>query len=111
MNLQGIQLTWLGHSTFRIQTPEGKTLYVDPWIAGNPACPASEKNVKKADVLICTHGHGDHIGDAVDVGKKLNPIAHVTRITDVIAMPVSADQHVGDAVDVGKKLNPIAVGI
>jgi beta-lactamase superfamily II metal-dependent hydrolase len=30
--------------------------------------------VKKADVLICTHGHGDHIGDAVDVGKKLNPI-------------------------------------
>ena len=75
MNLQGISLTWLGHSTFRIQTPEGKTLYIDPWIAGNPMCPESEKNVKRADVLLCTHGHGDHIGDAVDVGKKLNPIA------------------------------------
>jgi L-ascorbate metabolism protein UlaG (beta-lactamase superfamily) len=75
VNLKGIQLTWLGHATFRIQTPEGKTLYIDPWIAGNPACPESEKNVTKADVLICTHGHGDHIGDAVDVGKKLNPIA------------------------------------
>ena len=75
MKLQGIQLTWLGHSTFRVQTPEGKTLYIDPWIAGNPKCPESEKNVKKADALICTHGHGDHIGDAVDVGKKLNPIA------------------------------------
>jgi L-ascorbate metabolism protein UlaG (beta-lactamase superfamily) len=75
MNLKGIQLTWLGHATFRVQTPEGKTLYIDPWIDGNPACPESEKNVKKADVLICTHGHGDHIGDAVDVGKKLNPIA------------------------------------
>ena len=75
MNLKGIQLTWLGHSTFRIQTPEGKTLYIDPWIAGNPMCPESEKNVKKADVLLCTHGHGDHIGDAVDVGKKLNPIS------------------------------------
>ena len=75
MNLKGIKLTWLGHSTFRIQTPEGKTIYVDPWIAGNPMCPESEKQVKKADVLICTHGHGDHIGDAVEVGKKHNPVA------------------------------------
>ncbi len=74
MNLKGIQLTWLGHATFRIQTPEGKTLYIDPWITGNPMCPQSEKNVKQADALLCTHGHGDHLADAVDVAKKLNPI-------------------------------------
>ena len=74
MDLHGIKLTWLGHSTFRIETPEGKTLYVDPWIAGNPMCTEAEKNVKKADVLICTHGHFDHIGDAVEVAKKHNPI-------------------------------------
>jgi L-ascorbate metabolism protein UlaG (beta-lactamase superfamily) len=70
MNLHGIKLTWLGHSTFRIQTPEGKTFYVDPWIAGNPMCPENEKNVKAADVLVCTHGHFDHIADAVEVAKK-----------------------------------------
>lgn len=70
MNLHGIKLTWLGHATFRIVTPEGKTLYVDPWIAGNPMCPESEKDVKKADVLICTHGHFDHIADAVSVARK-----------------------------------------
>ena len=75
VNLKGIQLTWLGHATFRLQTPEGKTFYIDPWFAGNPMCPANEKNVKKADVLLCTHGHGDHIGDAVEVGKKCDPIA------------------------------------
>jgi L-ascorbate metabolism protein UlaG (beta-lactamase superfamily) len=74
VNLKGIQLAWLGHATFRIQTPEGKTLIIDPWIGGNPMCPESEKNVKKVDVLICTHGHFDHIGDAVEVGKRLNPI-------------------------------------
>ncbi|HYU47311.1 MAG TPA: metal-dependent hydrolase [Terriglobales bacterium] len=70
MNLKGIKLTWLGHSAFRIETPEGKRLYVDPWIAGNPKCPQNEKNVQRADVLICTHGHFDHIADAVDVAKK-----------------------------------------
>jgi len=39
VNLKGIQLTWLGHATFRVETPEGKTLYIDPWIAGNPNVP------------------------------------------------------------------------
>jgi L-ascorbate metabolism protein UlaG (beta-lactamase superfamily) len=75
VKLQGIQLTWLGHATFRIDTPEGKRLYIDPWIAGNPMCPADEKNVTRADAMLCTHGHGDHIGDAVEVGKKVNPVA------------------------------------
>ena len=75
MNLAGIKLTWLGHATFRIETPEGKMLFVDPWIMGNPMCPEADKNVRKADVLLCTHGHGDHIGDAVEVGKKHNSLA------------------------------------
>ena len=75
MNLKGIKVTWLGHSAFRIETPEGKRLYVDPWIAGNPMCPESEKNVQRADVLICTHGHFDHIADAVDVAKKHDSVA------------------------------------
>jgi L-ascorbate metabolism protein UlaG (beta-lactamase superfamily) len=75
MNLKGIKLTWLGHSAFRIETPEGKRLYVDPWIAGNPKCPENEKNVQRADVLICTHGHFDHIADAVDVAKKHDSVA------------------------------------
>jgi L-ascorbate metabolism protein UlaG (beta-lactamase superfamily) len=75
MTLKGIKLTWLGHATFRIETPEGKTFYIDPWIMGNPMCPASDRNVQKADVMLCTHGHGDHIGDAVEVGKKNNSLA------------------------------------
>jgi L-ascorbate metabolism protein UlaG (beta-lactamase superfamily) len=73
MNLNGIKLTWLGHATFRIETPGGKIVIVDPWIMGNPACPEKDKDVKKVDVLLCTHGHGDHIGDAVEILKKHNP--------------------------------------
>src|ERR1039457_4562378 len=74
MDLQGNRITWLGHATFRIATKDGVTVYVDPWVMGNPACPETEKQVKKADVLICTHGHMDHIGDAVQIAKQHNPI-------------------------------------
>src|ERR1700739_518989 len=74
MNLKGTKLTWLGHATFRIETPGGKTVIIDPWIMGNPMCPPAEKNVKKVDVLLCTHGHGDHIGDAVEIIQQHNPV-------------------------------------
>jgi L-ascorbate metabolism protein UlaG (beta-lactamase superfamily) len=72
--LRGIKLTWLGHGTIRFETPAGKTVIVDPWIMGNPKCPPAEKKVKKVDVLLCTHGHFDHIGDAVEIIKEHNPI-------------------------------------
>jgi L-ascorbate metabolism protein UlaG (beta-lactamase superfamily) len=75
MNLNGIKITWLGHATFRIETPGGKLILIDPWVMGNPMCPEKEKNVKQVDVLLCTHGHGDHIGDAVEIAKKHNPQA------------------------------------
>ena len=74
MNLKGIKLTWLGHATFRLETPAGKTVLVDPWVMGNPMCPESEKKIKKVDVMLCTHGHFDHIGDAVAIAKQHNPM-------------------------------------
>jgi len=74
MNLKDVKLTWLGHATFRIETPGGKTVLVDPWVMGNPACPANEKQLKKVDVMLCTHGHFDHIGDAVQIAKRHNPV-------------------------------------
>ncbi len=73
MNLKGIKLTWLGHSTYRIETPAGKTVLVDPWVMGNPMCPEAEKKIKKVDVMLCTHGHFDHIGDAVAIATQHNP--------------------------------------
>ena len=73
MNLKGIKLTWLGHATFRVETPGGKIILIDPWVMGNPMCPEKEKSVKKVDVMLCTHGHFDHIGDAVEICKKHHP--------------------------------------
>jgi len=73
MNLNGIKLTWLGHATFRMETPGGKTIFVDPWVMGNPMCPEKDKEIKNVDIGLCTHGHFDHIGDAVEIAKKHKP--------------------------------------
>ena len=73
MKLDGIRITWLGHATFRMATPKGTVILVDPWVMGNPACPPGEKNVQAVDILLCTHGHGDHIGDALEIAGKHNP--------------------------------------
>lgn len=74
MEFGGIRVTWLGHSTFRFESPSGKTILIDPWVMGNPMCPDSEKTFSKVDVMLCTHGHFDHIGDAVEIARKYDPV-------------------------------------
>ena len=69
---KNVEITWLGHSTFKIEAA-GKTILIDPWVANNPACPDSQKKFKKIDLMLCTHGHGDHIGDAVPLIKEHQP--------------------------------------
>jgi L-ascorbate metabolism protein UlaG (beta-lactamase superfamily) len=71
--VRGIALTWLGHSTFKIRSVDGKILLIDPWLAGNPKCPEAEKNIDHLDLMLCTHGHFDHIGDAVQTAKATSP--------------------------------------
>ena len=63
-------LTWLGHASFRFDTPSGKRVYIDPFLNGNPKCPESELEPERVDVIALTHAHGDHLGDTVDLAKK-----------------------------------------
>jgi len=63
-------LTWLGHASFRLDSPGGKRIYVDPWLDGNPKCPDAEKEPERCDIVAVTHGHGDHVGNTVDLAKK-----------------------------------------
>jgi L-ascorbate metabolism protein UlaG (beta-lactamase superfamily) len=62
-------LTWLGHSAFRIDTPGGKRIYVDPFLE-NPKCPDTEKDPERCDLIALTHGHDDHVGSTVELHKK-----------------------------------------
>jgi L-ascorbate metabolism protein UlaG (beta-lactamase superfamily) len=59
-----MELTWLGHSSFRLDAG-GKRIYIDPFLNGNPKCPEGEQTPERVDVIAITHGHGDHVGDAV----------------------------------------------
>ncbi|MEE9274182.1 MAG: metal-dependent hydrolase [bacterium] len=59
----GATLTFLGQSTFLIHTGGGQTIYIDPWLEKNPVCPDEHKTPAKADLIVVTHGHGDHVGD------------------------------------------------
>jgi L-ascorbate metabolism protein UlaG (beta-lactamase superfamily) len=63
-------LTWLGHAAFRIDTPGGKRIYVDPFLNGNPKCPADEVEPARVDAIFLTHGHDDHVGDTVALAQR-----------------------------------------
>ena len=68
-----IPLTWLGHASFRLDSPGGKRIYVDPWLTGNPKCPEAEQTPDRIDLIALTHGHGDHVGDTVALWKQFQP--------------------------------------
>jgi L-ascorbate metabolism protein UlaG (beta-lactamase superfamily) len=65
-----VEFTWLGHATFRVRTPGGKIILIDPWVEGNPACPQELKNIDRCDLMLVTHAHFDHIGDAIPIAQK-----------------------------------------
>ena len=71
--MAGVTFKYLGHATFLFTTPAGKKLIIDPWIQKNPACPAGDKNIEALDTMLITHGHFDHIQDAVELCKRLKP--------------------------------------
>ena len=66
------QVTWLGHAAFRIDSPGGKRIYVDPWL-DNPKCPDGEKEPERIDMIVLTHGHGDHVGSTPRAAQRFSP--------------------------------------
>ena len=70
----GIKVTWFGHSAFKLQSPKGKVILIDPWLS-HPKAPKNALNsLDRVDLILVTHGHGDHIGDTVSIARKFNPI-------------------------------------
>lgn len=81
--MQRLAITWLGHSTFLIRTPGGKRLLFDPWLRANPACPEALKKPVKADVILVSHGHADHLDDVVACARdSAAPVVAIFELCD-----------------------------
>jgi L-ascorbate metabolism protein UlaG (beta-lactamase superfamily) len=63
---------WYGHACMEVRTPGGRVILIDPWF-GNPLCPAAVESIAQCDLMLVTHGHSDHMGDAVALASRLRP--------------------------------------
>lgn len=79
VSAQETKVRWFGHAAFSITTPKGKVLLIDPWLR-NPMNPDAKDgkdplaSLSKVDYILLTHGHRDHVGDAVEIAKKTGAI-------------------------------------
>ena len=83
--LKGTRVTWLGHSTVLVETPKGTNLFIDPFITHNPKFPKDFELPHKIHYILLTHGHSDHIADAVPVAKKHgSTVAAIYELADYV---------------------------
>jgi L-ascorbate metabolism protein UlaG (beta-lactamase superfamily) len=102
----GNKITWLGHATIRVTTATGRVILIDPWIEGNPSFPASMKSFARVDLILVTHGHGDHSGDVISLaGTHKAPVVAIYElalwlgskgVANVLPMGKGGTQRVGD---------------
>jgi L-ascorbate metabolism protein UlaG (beta-lactamase superfamily) len=106
------ELTWLGHAAFRIDTPGGKRIYVDPFLHGNPRCPEHEREPERCDLLLVTHGHGDHVGDAVAIHERLGcPVVAQVELRAWLGRQGVADDGMAHSVNKGGTISVAGVQV
>jgi L-ascorbate metabolism protein UlaG (beta-lactamase superfamily) len=91
-----VKLTWYGHACWSIETPNG-TLLIDPFLTGNPSAPVPADQVK-TDYILVSHGHGDHLGDTVNIAKRTG------------ATVISNFEIAGHCEALGCKVHPLHIG-
>lgn len=68
-----VSFTWLGHGTWKVRSARGKEILIDAWVMNNPATPENLKTIDKCDLMFLTHGHFDHVYDALEIARKTHP--------------------------------------
>jgi len=81
-------IQWLGHANFVVTSVGDKIIYIDPFITENPLCPISLDDIRAADIVLVTHDHFDHLGNAVEIVKKTGGI--------LVAQPETAGRMISE---------------
>jgi L-ascorbate metabolism protein UlaG (beta-lactamase superfamily) len=88
-----MEIRWLGHSAFAL-SHDGTTVLVDPFLTGNPKAAADAGEVE-ADAILLSHGHGDHLGDTVDIARRTGAtVVAVVELAAEIAEQLGGDDNV-----------------
>ncbi|HEX2622753.1 MAG TPA: metal-dependent hydrolase [Phototrophicaceae bacterium] len=106
MSSTATTITALGHASFKVVTPDGKVILVDPWINGNPVFPEALKDDLKANLILITHGHGDHMdvewlkASAMDTNIRIAAQAQVRTYLTTLGFKNFEGINTGGTIDV-----------
>jgi L-ascorbate metabolism protein UlaG (beta-lactamase superfamily) len=110
-----VSVQWFGQSAFRLRTPGGKVLLLDPFLTGNPKTPAKYKNLDALgpfDLILVTHGHADHLGDAPALARLRNvPIVSPAGLASSLAALEIVPPELAPRMNKGGTVTPLGPGI
>ncbi len=92
-----IDFTWYGHACIEVVTPRDLRVLIDPWL-GNPRSPRNAGSIERCDVMLVTHGHSDHLGEAVEIARRTRPVwpaIHELSLWLAEQLPDAGDDVVG----------------
>ena len=93
-----LTITFLGHASFRFESERGTVSYFDPWLDGNPTATLTAAEVDKADIVLATHGHVDHIGDCYEICRQTGAafVGHyeLCEVATQVGVAESAVRHI-----------------
>ncbi|HEY3306256.1 MAG TPA: metal-dependent hydrolase [Candidatus Binatia bacterium] len=109
-----VELLWLGQSAIKLTTPGGKVIVIDPYLTKNPKTPEQYKNLDalgKVDLVLVTHAHGDHLGDAPDLVKKNNaPLWAPAGLASALVSLGVLPQELANRMSQGGSITPFGPG-
>ncbi len=83
--MASLKVTFLGHASFRFESDAETVVYYDPWLTGNPVAAITLDDVKRADIVVVSHGHNDHIRDAFDICARTRATLVCGNETSLVA--------------------------
>lgn len=99
-------IKWLSHAGFMITSAQEKVIFIDPFIVGNPLCPITVDDITQANLVLVTHDHFDHVGNAVDIAKKTGATLVAqpetsTRLISELGLPAEQVPNFSQGMNIG----------